>query len=165
MKAINSSSHLFTIDGTMDDYPSKKRYDFNNNNEFAIKMDQEKPSKKPKRTFKDIVMFWRKKGAGETSIADMDLAKEVNIKDHLHTPEELERKYQTNVENGLSSSEAAMRLKRDGPNAFSPPKVTPPWVMLLKEWTAGFSLLFWLAVATSVLCYFLEWNPQDVSIL
>lgn len=75
---------------------------------------------------------------------DLDLAKEVNIKEHLYTLPELEEHFQTNLLTGLSSSEAAHRLERDGPNAFSPPKVTPAWVMLLKELTGGFAALFWV---------------------
>ena len=94
---------------------------------------------------------------------DLDLAKEVNIKEHLYTTAELEQKLQTHLEDGLSSSEAAFRLKRDGPNAFSPPKVTPSWILLLKELTGGFAALFWAAVIASLIVYGFEQLPQDVS--
>ncbi len=67
------------------------------------------------------------------------MAKEVDITEHLLSSEELVAKFQTHLENGLSASEAEIRLKRDGPNAFSPPKVTPAWVLLLKELTLGFA--------------------------
>lgn len=77
---------------------------------------------------------------------DLDLAKEVNIKEHLFTLAELEEKFQTNLQAGLTSSEAEIRLKRDGPNGFTPPKTTPAWVLLLKELTMGFAAIMWLAV-------------------
>lgn len=96
---------------------------------------------------------------------ELNLAKEVNIKDHLLSLEELQQKYQTSLEDGLSSTEADIRLKRDGPNAFSPPKVTPAWVMLVKELVGGFAFLFWVAVVASIIIYFIEWLSQDVSLL
>ncbi len=90
------------------------------------------------------------------------MAKEVNITEHLLEPAELEQKLKTDLVNGLTTSEAEMRLKRDGPNAFSPPKVTPAWVMLLKELVGGFAMLFWIAVIASIIIYFIEWLDQDV---
>lgn len=94
---------------------------------------------------------------------DVDLAKEVQINDHLLTLPELEQKFQTSLQGGLSQNEADFRLQRDGPNAFSPPKVTPAWVILLKELTLGFASIMWLAVILSLIVYGLEQVPQDVS--
>ena len=98
-----------------------------------------------------------------TKQSELDLAKEVNIKEHLYTFPELEQTFKTHLENGLSSSEAEIRLKRDGLNQFSPPKVTPSWVLLVKELTAGFAGLFWVAVIASLIVYGFEQLPQDVS--
>jgi len=86
----------------------------------------------------------------------------VNIKEHLMTFPELEEAFGTNLENGLSEAEAEFRLKRDGPNAFTPPKMTPAWVILLRELTLGFASIMWLAVVLSLIVYAIEQVPQDV---
>ena len=57
---------------------------------------------------------------------------------------ELEFKFRTNVDEGLTQEEAGIRLKKDGPNAFTPPKQKSNWMILLKELTAGFAGIMWL---------------------
>ncbi len=64
---------------------------------------------------------------------DIDLAKEVNFTEHLMTFGQLEEKFQTSLDNGLTAKEADFRYQRDGPNAFTPPKQTPNWLILLKN--------------------------------
>jgi len=61
------------------------------------------------------------------------LAKDVKITEHLLSLDELCTKLQTNLETGISDNEADVRLKRDGPNAFTPPKQTPKWVLFIRE--------------------------------
>ena len=99
----------------------------------------------------------------ETSEPVMDLTKEVNIIEHLYSLEELCQKLDTNLEKGLSQSEAEARHKKFGPNAFSPPKQTPGWVLYLREMTTGFAIIIWLASIASFICYALETLAQDVS--
>jgi sodium/potassium-transporting ATPase subunit alpha len=91
------------------------------------------------------------------------LAKDVKITEHLLSINELCSKLQTNLETGLSESEAAFRLKRDGLNAFTPPKQTPKWLLFVREMTAGFASLLWFAAIASCIAYAIERVPQDVS--
>ena len=67
------------------------------------------------------------------------------------TLEDLLSKYETSIDDGLSSHIAARNLERDGPNALTPPKQTPEWVKFCKQMFGGFSLLLW---AGSILCFF-----------
>ena len=99
----------------------------------------------------------------ESSENAMDLSKEVTITEHLYSLEELCQKLNTNLEKGLSQSEAETRHKRDGPNAFSPPKMTPGWILFLRELATGFAIIIWLAAIASFICYAIELLPQDVS--
>ena len=69
----------------------------------------------------------------------------------------------TNVNTGLSESEAAYRLKRDGLNAFTPPKQTPGYILYFKEMTGGFALLLWFASIASFISYAIEKDMQDAS--
>jgi len=59
-------------------------------------------------------------------------------------------KYKTNLETGLSSTEAEKRLKENGPNELTPPKETPWYVVLLGEMVGGFATLLWIA---SIMCF------------
>ncbi len=72
------------------------------------------------------------------------------ITEHTLAPKELEVMLRTDFAAGLSSTEAAARLLRDGPNALTPPKKDPLWFKLFMHLAGGFSLLLW---AGSVLCF------------
>ena len=99
----------------------------------------------------------------ESAQADLDLAKNVKITQHLLSLEELSLEFKTDLKHGLTETEASLRLSRDGPNAFTPPKQTPEWLKFTRELTGGFALLLWFASAASFVSYGLEKNEQDVS--
>ena len=69
----------------------------------------------------------------------------------------------TSVDNGISESEAAYRLKRDGPNAFTPPKQTPGYILYIREMTGGFALLLWFASIASFISFAIDKEMQDAS--
>ena len=72
------------------------------------------------------------------------------IFEHEFAPEQLEMHFDTHLENGLTESEAAIRLQRDGENALTPPP-KPFWLWkALSHILGGFSLLLW---AGSILCF------------
>ena len=52
---------------------------------------------------------------------------------------------------GLTASQAAEVLKRDGYNALTPPKTTPEWVKFCKQLFGGFAMLLWIG---GFLCFF-----------
>ncbi|XP_068850835.1 potassium-transporting ATPase alpha chain 2 [Aphelocoma coerulescens] len=78
-----------------------------------------------------------------------DLKKELDLDDHRLSTSELEKKYGTSIDKGLSSARAAEILARDGPNALTPPKATPEIVKFLKQMIGGFSILLWIGAAFS----------------
>ena len=51
---------------------------------------------------------------------------------------------------GLSEKQVEERLKRDGPNALTPPKQVPEIVKFLTQMFGGFSLLLW---GGAILCF------------
>uniref|UniRef100_A0A8C4KUJ3 Sodium/potassium-transporting ATPase subunit alpha n=1 Tax=Equus asinus TaxID=9793 RepID=A0A8C4KUJ3_EQUAS len=71
-----------------------------------------------------------------------ELKKEVDLEDHKLSIKELERKYGTNIVTGLSSTQAAELLARNGPNALTPPKETPE---IVKFPQADGAILCWIA--------------------
>ena len=91
----------------------------------------------------------------------MDLAKNIKITQHLLTLEQLSNEFKTDLKNGLSTAEATLRLTRDGPNAFTPPKQTPGWLKYVREMTADW--LLWFASLANFVSYAIEKHEQDVS--
>ena len=57
---------------------------------------------------------------------------------------------------GLSNEQAEERLKRDGPNALTPPKQVPEIVKFLMQLFGGFSLLLWGGALLCFIAYGVE---------
>ncbi|XP_068732023.1 sodium/potassium-transporting ATPase subunit alpha-3-like isoform X1 [Montipora capricornis] len=79
-----------------------------------------------------------------------ELKKELEIDWHTISLEEVLTRLETSVETGLSKEKAEEVLKRDGPNALTPPPTTPEWVKFCKQLFGGFAMLLWVG---SVLCF------------
>ncbi|XP_051982183.1 sodium/potassium-transporting ATPase subunit alpha-1-like [Xyrauchen texanus] len=82
-----------------------------------------------------------------------DLKKEVELDDHKLTLDELHRKYGTDPNNGLTSSQAREILERDGPNALTPPPTTPEWVKFCTQLFGGFQTLLWFGAFLCFMAY------------
>lgn len=80
-----------------------------------------------------------------------DLKQELDMDEHSVPIEDLLARLNTKVETGLTQEQARIQLEKDGPNALSPPEVTPEWVKFLKTMFTGFSLLLWIG---AILCFF-----------
>ncbi|XP_054004753.1 sodium/potassium-transporting ATPase subunit alpha-like [Hylaeus anthracinus] len=81
-----------------------------------------------------------------------DLHQELSTRDHLIPLKQLCEKLNTNLITGLTEQEANYALLRDGPNALTPPKVTPEYIKFIKCMFHGFATLLW---ACSALCFLL----------
>ncbi|KAJ3583179.1 hypothetical protein NHX12_034389 [Muraenolepis orangiensis] len=93
---------------------------------------------------------------------DMDeLKKEVPITEHKMSIEEVCRKFQTDIVQGLTSAKAADFLIRDGPNALTPPPTTPEWVKFCRQLFGGFSILLWTGAILCFLAYAIQAVTED----
>ncbi|CAD6184139.1 unnamed protein product [Caenorhabditis auriculariae] len=90
-----------------------------------------------------------------------DLKKDIVIDDHSIPLEELLSRYLTSATQGISDDEASSRLKRDGPNALTPPVTTPVWMKLVKSVFGGFNFLLWCAAVASFAGYMMEISSTD----
>lgn len=97
-----------------------------------------------------VALERKKKGKKNDADKMSDLKKELEMWEHKVSVEELCTRLKTNVKQGLSTNEAGERLKRDGPNILSPPKVIPWYVKLLEQFINFFAILLQIA---SVLCF------------
>ena len=62
---------------------------------------------------------------------------------------------------GLTVAQAKSIFERDGPNALTPPKVTPEWVKFCKNLFGGFSLLLWVGAILCFLAYAIEISSEE----
>ncbi|XP_018052959.1 PREDICTED: sodium/potassium-transporting ATPase subunit alpha-like [Atta colombica] len=81
-----------------------------------------------------------------------ELHQELETVDHVIGLEILCEKLGTNVETGLTKEQASKILERDGPNALSPPKITPEYIKFFKCMFHGFAALLWIC---AILCFIL----------
>merc|ERR1712198_238646 len=79
-----------------------------------------------------------------------ELKKELEIDVHRISLDELVKRFQTNIENGLTPDQAKAKLEEYGPNALTPPPTTPEWVKFCKNMFSGFACLLWLG---AILCF------------
>ena len=88
-----------------------------------------------------------------------DLKKEVELDAHKVDVSELCRRYETDVNKGLTSEQAAAGIRKYGLNQLTPPEKTPEWLKFCKCLFSGFSLLLW---GGAVLC-FIAYGIQKTS--
>lgn len=81
-----------------------------------------------------------------------DLRQELSTNDHIIPLEKLCEKLQTDTVRGLREEEVESILLREGPNALTPPKVTPEYIKFIRCMFHGFAILLWIC---SALCFIL----------
>ncbi|KAM4567422.1 sodium/potassium-transporting ATPase subunit alpha-3b [Fundulus diaphanus] len=114
---------------------------------YRVATTQDKDNRSPKK----------KKGAKDMD----DLKKEVPITEHKMSIEEVSRKFQTDIVQGLTNAKAAEFLIRDGPNALTPPPTTPEWVKFCRQLFGGFSILLWIGAILCFLAYAIQAATED----
>ncbi|XP_011172179.1 sodium/potassium-transporting ATPase subunit alpha-B [Solenopsis invicta] len=81
-----------------------------------------------------------------------ELHQELETDSHVISLKALYERLGTNAHTGLTREQADKILERDGPNALSPPKVTPEYIKFLKCMFHGFASLLWVC---AILCFVL----------
>lgn len=69
--------------------------------------------------------------------------------EHKETIEAVLARHKTNLDTGLTSAEAAERLRRDGPNVLTPVKKKPEWLVFIEQFTSVFACLLWIGAFLS----------------
>ena len=62
---------------------------------------------------------------------------------------------------GLSPERAQEILKKNGPNALTPPPTTPEWVKFCRQLFGGFSILLWIGAILCFLAYGIQAAMED----
>ncbi|XP_050459933.1 sodium/potassium-transporting ATPase subunit alpha-like isoform X2 [Cataglyphis hispanica] len=94
----------------------------------------------------------------------LELHQELETIDHMIALKDLCKKLNTNTETGLTKEEANKIFARDGPNALSPPKVTPEYLKFLKCMFHGFAALLWVCATLCFILYIFTFYMREPDI-
>ena len=100
------------------------------------------------RQFLDRIAWWRKNAERME-----ELKSEVQFDEHMMSVEDLENKYETNHESGLTVNQSEARLQKNGMNCLSPPKSTPEVIKFARHIFSGFSSLLLTASGMCLLLF------------
>ena len=81
------------------------------------------------------------------------LYQEIETLDHVLPIQRLCDKLNTDVTRGMTREEAARVYQLNGPNALTPPKVTPEYIKFLSCMYGGFAAVLWLCALLSFIIY------------
>ncbi|XP_011874816.1 PREDICTED: sodium/potassium-transporting ATPase subunit alpha-like [Vollenhovia emeryi] len=116
-------------------------------------------AQQPSRT--SVVHLHRKK---LTEWEIQELHQELETVDHLIDLDTLYERLGTNAKTGLTKEQARIIMERDGPNALSPPKVTPEYVKFLKCMFHGFASLLWVCAGLCFVLYAVTYLTHEADV-
>ena len=79
-----------------------------------------------------------------------NLKQELELDVHKVSLDELCKRFKTDLNRGLTDSQAKANFEEYGPNALTPPPTTPEWVKFCKNLFSGFAMLLWIG---AILCF------------
>merc|ERR1712241_936379 len=90
-----------------------------------------------------------------------ELKQELEIDVHKVDVDVLCKRFNTNVEQGLTDSQAAAGLAQYGKNELTPPPTTPEWVKFCQCLFSGFACLLWLGAVLCFLAYGIQASAYE----
>merc|ERR1712158_136397 len=90
-----------------------------------------------------------------------ELKQELEIDVHKVDVDVLCKRFNTNVEQGLTDSQAAKGLVEHGKNELTPPPTTPEWVKFCQCLFSGFACLLWLGAILCFLAYGIQASAYE----
>merc|ERR1711981_1023205 len=90
-----------------------------------------------------------------------ELKQELEIDVHKVDVDVLCKRFNTNVEQGLTDSQAAKGLVEHGKNELTPPPTTPEWVKFCQCLFSGFACLLWLGAVLCFLAYGIQASAYE----
>jgi len=90
-----------------------------------------------------------------------ELKQELEIDVHKVTIDELCKRFNSNLDIGLSTEQAKKGLEEYGPNALTPPPTVPEWVKFCQNLFSGFACLLWLGAVLCFLAYGIQASAYE----
>merc|ERR1712055_1206673 len=101
------------------------------------------------------------RGSGKKGKNLNELKQELEIDVHRVSVDELCKRFNTQVERGLTASQAAENVKQYGLNELTPPPKTPEWVKFCQCLFSGFAMLLWLGAILCFLAYGIQASAYE----
>merc|ERR1712172_134620 len=90
-----------------------------------------------------------------------ELKQELEIDVHKVDVDVLCKRFNTNIEQGLTDSQAAKGLVEHGKNELTPPPTTPEWIKFCQCLFSGFAMLLWLGAFLCFLAYGIQASAYE----
>merc|ERR1712172_86100 len=90
-----------------------------------------------------------------------ELKQELEIDVHKVDVDVLCKRFNTNIEQGLTDSQAAKGLVEHGKNELTPPPTTPEWIKSCQCLFSGFAMLLWLGAFLCFLAYGIQASAYE----
>merc|ERR1711910_311210 len=90
-----------------------------------------------------------------------ELKQELEIDVHKVSLDVLCKRFDTDLNRGLSESQAKANYEQYGPNALTPPPTTPEWVKFCQCLFSGFACLLWLGAVLCFLAYSIQASAYE----
>merc|ERR1712213_113141 len=90
-----------------------------------------------------------------------DLKKELELDVHKIELDQLCKRFKTQVDRGLTDSQAKANFAENGPNALTPPPKTPEWVKFCQQMFSGFACLLWLGAVLCFIAYSIQATTME----
>merc|ERR1712190_108581 len=90
-----------------------------------------------------------------------ELKQELEIDVHKVSVDELLKRFNTQVERGLTASQAEKNLAEYGRNELTPPPTTPEWVKFCQNLFSGFACLLWIGAILCFLAYGIQASAYE----
>merc|ERR1712158_346494 len=101
------------------------------------------------------------RGSGKKEKNLNELKQELEIDVHRVSVDVLCKRFDTNIENGLTTKKAEDGLKEHGRNELTPPPTTPEWVKFCQCLFSGFAMLLWLGAFLCFLAYGIQASAYE----
>merc|ERR1711988_1965711 len=101
------------------------------------------------------------RGSGKKEKNLNELKQELEIDVHKVDVDVLCKRFNTNVEQGLTDAAAAAGLAQYGKNELTPPPTTPEWVKFCQCLFSGFACLLWLGAILCFLAYSIQASAYE----
>ena len=88
------------------------------------------------------------------------LKQELELDEHKVELDELCKRYNTDLNRGLTGAQAKTNFEEFGPNALTPPPTTPEWVKFCKNLFSGFAMLLWIGAILCFVAYTIQVKPN-----
>merc|ERR1712088_760605 len=85
-----------------------------------------------------------------------NLKQELELDVHKVPVDELCKRWNTNIANGLTTDQSKANVEKFGLNALTPPPTTPEWVKFCKNLFSGFAMLLWIGAILCFVAYIIQ---------